>query len=98
MTEGNKIAVPTAGLTTPEVGTFASQVSPDALQKLFDSDPEQLNDRDIEIIVAELRKQRARFDLDEQAKAMKEKKPKGKKAKALSADESKQLSLTDLGL
>jgi len=95
MTNQTHLPAVTAGLTTPQVSTFQSEVDPAALQKLFSADPESLSDQDIATIVTKLRKDRELFAVEEAAKAMKEKKPK---AKAISSDAAKQLSLDDLGL
>lgn len=92
------ITVPSIGFNSPQPVEFKSEVDAKALQALFDRDPEQLTKEDLTTIVVELRKQRAKFSVDEQAKAMQEKKPRAKVTKVLSADESKQLSLGDLGL
>lgn len=41
------------------------EATPDSLQELFDRDPLQLTDSDIEKIVTELRAQRARWEVRE---------------------------------
>lgn len=71
---------------------FVSQSTPD-LKELFDRDPEQLSDTDVCHIVAEMRRMRAQFELDENAKALKPKKEKTTKAAAGPVD---QLDLEDL--
>lgn len=86
---------PVTSANLPATTDFQSQVSPEALAELFARDPEKLNDQDVTIIVVELRKQRQRFEADEDAKALKPKKPR-----TSSTDKSKsvQMSLEDLGL
>lgn len=80
----------------PAPTDFQSQVSPAALQELFSRDPEQLSSADLSHIVRELRAQRARFDLEDKAKAMKEKKPRG--TRTLSQADIESISLESLGL
>lgn len=71
---------------------FETQVDPQALQELYSRDPEKLSEQDITVIVSDLRKQRAAFATDEQAKAMKP------KAKSITKEEAKGMTLGDLGL
>lgn len=84
-------------MTSENPQEFKSEVSPQALQELFDRDPEKLSDQDIMVIVVELRKQRVRFESDEAAKALKPKKSKVE-ADPLAKHQASQLDLEDLGL
>lgn len=61
-----------------------AEASPESLQELFDKDPLELTDHDVERIVAELREQRGRWTQAEK---------KGKKVAA-----PKSISLADLDL
>lgn len=80
-----------------QVTTFESQVDPQTLQQLFDKDPEQITKDDLQLICLELRKQRARFEADETAKAMKPKKSK-QEVDPVAKHQAEQLSLDDLNL
>lgn len=80
----------------PKTETFLTKVDPKALAVLFDKDPEELTKDDLEYICIELRAQRGRFEIDEDAKAAKPKLPKA--TKQTSTAEAEQLSLEDLGL
>lgn len=83
MTEETK--QPSTLLTSP-----LEQADPMALDKLFEADPEQLTDNDIDRIVARLREARAKF-------AKSELESKGKKVTPLT-DKGRELNLEDLGL
>lgn len=85
--QGNKLPAPT---------NFQTQVSSRSLEDLFKADPESLSEVDLEAICVELRSQRARFEVDEQAKAMKPKLPKA--TKSITKEAADQLSLDDLNL
>lgn len=84
---------PTATALVPTSSPLL-EADPASLNELFNRDPLLLSNRDIELIVAEQRAQRARYMTSQaagkQSKALKE--PKGALAKAT------DLSLEDLGL
>ncbi len=62
-----------------------------SLDEFFSRDPEGLTEKDIEVIVAELRRQRKNF---KEAEARGESAPRARKPKV----QKEELSLTDLGL
>lgn len=75
---------------------FQTQADPKALAFLFEKDPEQLTQHDLDTIVVELRKQRMLFEQSEEAKALKPKAPK--KKESTTKEEAMQMTLGDLGL
>jgi hypothetical protein len=79
--------------TLPQVSPLAG-VNPDTLSELFARDPLGLADQDIETIVTELRRQRAKWREAELAGATKA--PRG--AKEPKAPASPAIKLTDIGL
>jgi hypothetical protein len=83
-------------MTTEQPTQFTTEVSPDALGKLFNADPEELSNTDLQIICEELRRQRNKFELTEAASAMKQRTPRA--TKSITTDAAQQLSLEDLGL
>lgn len=66
-----------------------AEANPESLQEIFDKDPLQLTDDDIERIVAEERSMREKWKLAERAGSTRQKAPKAVVA---------NLSLDDLGL
>lgn len=84
---------------TPETAISAERPDPRLIQELFDKDPLELSDQDIDLIILDFRLDRANYL---QPKAPKE--PKSKKASASKESSAETvpmlpgLSLEDLGL
>jgi len=87
MTEETSANVPPIPIARPD---------PRLIQELFDKDPLELSDRDLDLIIAEFRADRVNY-LQEAAEGKKTK-AAAKVAKAPAIPVSDQLDLSDLGL
>lgn len=82
--------------TLPEGGIPLSRPDPRLIQELFDKDPLELSDVDIDLIIQEFRADRVSY-LQAQAEGKKTSKSKAS-SKAPAIPVSDQLDLSDLGL